>query len=148
MSQSQRNRLRVKRLDKIAFVDAGDNPRAHIAIVKRAPDAEQKAGQAGVVSDDGWVRKVVAAVGRLLGRSEQEVIQAMDEAPTVSKETKMADAKETAVKTEVENKDTASADVVKAQLEHRAGLGNHALRPIAQIAPGRVQAVLDLCGGV
>lgn len=37
----ERTRLKVKRIDRIAFVDKGDNPEAHITILKRAPDEDK-----------------------------------------------------------------------------------------------------------
>lgn len=69
-----KTRLRLRRVDRIALVDKGDNPRAVIAFHKRAPDA---AAQDGV--DAGLRQRVSAAFGRAFARLfAPEIEKAMD----------------------------------------------------------------------
>lgn len=69
-----RNRLRFGKITRIALVDQPDNPTATVEIHKRADTTAGQAGDPG----ESWGRRLVAAVGRLTGRSRADVEKAMD----------------------------------------------------------------------
>jgi len=79
----KRNRLTLQKVDEVSLVDRGDNPAAHVLIHKREGGAPAPAPSAAPQSSLRRFGGVIAAtVAKLLGKSEDEVQKAYDEATT------------------------------------------------------------------
>ena len=120
-----KNRLRVKRIERVALVDKGDNPTADIVIHKRTSEPAAPAAQQAQA--DGWGRRFMAAVGRRLGWKPSEIAKAMDEAVTfdavrgaqkASEEIwRFTDALCMAIRNALESNETDKAALVSASLD-------------------------------
>ena len=69
---AEKRRLRIRRIDRVALVDKGDNPDAEVLIHKRAPDVDEVSG----------IRALLTAIGKRLGWAAAEVEQVVHEVET------------------------------------------------------------------
>lgn len=114
----KRNRLRVKQIQTVGFVDKGDNPAADIVFFKRAPEekpVEHSTEEAGIIK----------ALARLFKSAEQEAVVEKDDAnDSERQENREMPEPETVTKAEVvelqKRLDEANERIEKAEAEAKA----------------------------
>lgn len=92
-------RLRVKRIDTVGFVDKGDNPPAEVVIWKRAPETEAENG-----AEVGWFGRALLRVAKAMGMDEETALAKLHAMGAVDFETVEAERAMPKVHEQVEDK--------------------------------------------